>query len=88
MSHKRVIKERDLEVLSVIDRSVRENQYPPTLREIADVANYASTSAVVYCLEHMQELGLIERDARISRGLRITDRGVEILKNSREIGIL
>jgi repressor LexA len=45
--------------------------YPPSIREIGEQTGITSTSVVNYYLEQLEKWGYIERDRRISRGLRI-----------------
>ncbi|GAB4549867.1 MAG: transcriptional repressor LexA [Anaerolineales bacterium] len=45
--------------------------YPPSIREIGEQTGITSTSVVNYYLEQLEKWGYIERDRRISRGLRV-----------------
>jgi len=45
--------------------------YPPSIREICDKANISSTSVVNYYLDQLEEMGYIERDQGVSRGIRL-----------------
>jgi len=47
--------------------------YPPSIREIGEAVGITSTSVVTYYLKQLTELGLIERDAKFSRAVRLTD---------------
>ncbi|MBR2152894.1 MAG: transcriptional repressor LexA [Clostridia bacterium] len=49
---------------------------PPTVREIADACGIKSTSGVHSCLCLLEERGLIERDPKNSRSIRLP--GIEI----------
>jgi repressor LexA len=48
-----------------------EHDYPPTIREIGKAADISSTSVVKYNLERLQEMGYIDRNREVSRGLRL-----------------
>lgn len=50
---------------------VRDNGYPPSIREIGDECLIGSTSVVNYNLNKLVDAGYIERSDRVSRGLRI-----------------
>jgi repressor LexA len=52
-----------------------EHDYPPTIREIGKAADISSTSVVKYNLERLQELGYIDRNREVSRGLRLRPEG-------------
>ena len=47
--------------------------YPPSIREIGEAVGITSTSVVTYYLKQLSEMGLIERDAKFSRAVRLTD---------------
>ncbi|MGZ9225016.1 MAG: transcriptional repressor LexA, partial [Anaerolineales bacterium] len=50
----------------------RENKYPPSIREIGEKTGISSTSVVNYYLDQLEKKGLIERDRKISRGVRLS----------------
>lgn len=45
--------------------------YPPSIREICDETSISSTSVVNYYLNQLEDDGYIERDGRVSRGIRL-----------------
>ena len=45
--------------------------YPPTIREMQDKVGISSTSVVDYNLKSLEALGIIKRDSKNSRGLRV-----------------
>jgi repressor LexA len=47
--------------------------YPPSIREIGEAVGITSTSVVTYYLKQLAEMGLIERDAKFSRAVRLVD---------------
>jgi len=51
---------------------IRENQMPPTNREIGHAMNIASTGHVDYHLTMLEKKGLISREPKKSRGIRLT----------------
>jgi repressor LexA len=76
---KKELSERQIKILMVLDRFQRERGYPPSIREICENTGVSSTSVVNYYLDQLKEKGLIERDDRVSRGLRLVRPLVEIL---------
>jgi repressor LexA len=65
------LSERQKKILEVIERFQNQYGYPPSIREICEKANISSTSVVNYYLEQLEEMGFIERDRRVSRGVRL-----------------
>ena len=63
--------ERQKKILDVLARFQRQYGYPPSIREICEKADISSTSVVNYYLDQLQEMGYIERDGRVSRGIRL-----------------
>lgn len=63
--------ERQKKILEVLEDFQTNAGYPPSIREICNEANITSTSVVNYYLEQLKEMGFIERDERISRGIRL-----------------
>lgn len=64
--------ERRQRILDCIARTVEERGYPPSVREIADAVDLASTSAVHHHLIALERDGLLERGTHSSRALRLT----------------
>lgn len=70
--------ERQQRILNYIWEFGQERGYPPSIREIGEAVGISSTSVVNYNLERLEEEGLIERDRRHSRGLRISETGATL----------
>lgn len=68
---KKELRERHRKILEVVEKFHRENGYPPSIREIGKAAKISSTSVVNYYLEQLEDMGYIERDSNISRGVRL-----------------
>jgi repressor LexA len=72
--------------LSVRQRSILDyiwdywNEYgrPPTIREIGRAAKISSTSVVNYNLTKLAEKGFLDREAEVSRGLRLTEKALAL----------
>lgn len=63
--------ERQKKILDVLARFQEQYGYPPSIREICEQANISSTSVVNYYLEQLEDMAYIERDGRVSRGIRL-----------------
>ena len=63
--------ERHKKILEVLEHYQDNVGYPPSIREIGKRANITSTSVVNYYLNQLEEEGYIERDRKISRGVRL-----------------
>lgn len=64
--------ERHQKILDFLLAYQRENRYPPSIREIGLKTGITSTSVVNYYLDQLEKMGKIERDRRISRGVRVS----------------
>jgi repressor LexA len=64
---------RQKKILKFIESFLKQNGYPPTIREIGEAVDIASTSVVNYNLNKLVEHGLIERAPEVSRGLRLVN---------------
>ncbi len=84
MARKRskTLTERQKRILEVLEKFQERSGYPPSIREICDNAKISSTSVVNYYLDQLQELGYIERDGRVSRGIRLLVPYSEIVTNT------
>lgn len=65
------LSERQKRILEVLESFQAQNGYPPSIREICLRADISSTSVVNYYLDQLEEMSYIERDRRVSRGLRL-----------------
>jgi repressor LexA len=65
------LSERQRKILEVLESFQDQHGYPPSIREICDKADISSTSVVNYYLDQLEEMGYIERDRRVSRGMRL-----------------
>jgi repressor LexA len=68
---KQGLTERHRRVLQVLEKYQSQFGYPPSIREICNQTGITSTSLVNYYLDQLQEMGYIERDNHISRGIRL-----------------
>lgn len=64
--------ERHQRILDFIASYQREHKHPPSIREIGEHCDISSTSVVNYYLDQLEKSGHIERDRKISRGMRLT----------------
>jgi repressor LexA len=72
------LSKRQKAILDYIWEYVQDFGRPPTIREIGQAASISSTSVVNYNLTRLTEMGFLSRDAEVSRGLRLTDRALEL----------
>jgi repressor LexA len=64
--------ERHQKILEFIQDYQRKYKHPPSIREIGQNCGISSTSVVNYYLDQLEKSGNIERDRKISRGVRLT----------------
>ena len=62
-------------VYDYIARSIQEQGYAPSVREIGDALGLKSPSTVHFHIKHLEELGLIEKGAGKGRALALANRG-------------
>jgi repressor LexA len=78
--------ERHQKILDFLSEYQRENKYPPSIREIGEKTGISSTSVVNYYLDQLEKKGMIERDRKISRGVRLA--GLNISPDTLRIPVL
>jgi len=62
---------RHQKILDFIASYQREHKHPPSIREIGEYCDISSTSVVNYYLDQLEKANLLERDRKISRGMRL-----------------
>jgi repressor LexA len=65
------LSKRQTKIVEFLQDFIETHHYPPTIREIGAAAKISSTSVVNYNLNRLEELGYIERQRTVSRGLRL-----------------
>jgi repressor LexA len=65
--------ERHQKILGFIQEYQSKHKHPPSIREIGEHCDISSTSVVNYYLDQLEKTGHIERDRKISRGLRLSN---------------
>jgi repressor LexA len=84
----RKMSERQRRILRFLEEYIRENSYPPSIREIQSALDLSSTSVVDYNLNLLERRGLIERERRASRSIRLTEKSFPILGRQRGVPLL
>ena len=67
---RRGLTERHQKIIEYLNERMSTG-YPPSIREIGEAVGITSTSVVTYYLKQLTEMGLIERDAKFSRAVRL-----------------
>ncbi|HEU5013653.1 MAG TPA: transcriptional repressor LexA [Roseiflexaceae bacterium] len=62
---------RQQEILTYIQGFVDEHGYPPAIRQIQDSLNISSTSVVAYNLKALETKGVLQREGKVSRGIKL-----------------
>jgi repressor LexA len=71
------LSKRQKKILQFIGNFIDKHGYPPTIREIGEAVEIASTSVVNYNLNKLVDYGLIDRAPKVSRGLWLAGRNDE-----------
>ena len=74
------ITEKHKKVLEFVNKYQSEYGRPPSIREIGEKVKISSTSVVNYYLDQLEKSGYIERDNRVSRGMRFAEKVNEIME--------
>jgi repressor LexA len=67
------LSQRQEKILNFVRDFVREQHFPPTIREIGENVGISSTSVVNYNLDALEKKGHITRGRNVSRGLRLVE---------------
>lgn len=76
---------RQKKILEVIHTFQTRSGYPPAIREICEQASISSTSVVNYYLDQLEEMGFIQRDQGVSRGIRLLEPAYEAIGASEKM---
>ncbi len=68
------LSDKQKRIISYIERFLSEKGYPPSIRDIQAGCNISSTSVVDYNLNILENRGLLQRHADVSRGIRLLNR--------------
>jgi repressor LexA len=79
------ITEKHIKVLEFLSNYQSDFGRPPSIREIGEKVKISSTSVVNYYLDQLEKMGYVERDDRVSRGVRLTDKVNEIIQITSEM---
>ena len=61
-------------IYDYIANTVRNQGYPPSVREIGEAVGLKSPSTVHFHIKHLEELGYISKSGRKGRALTLTER--------------
>ena len=79
------ITDKHIKVLEFLTDYQTKYGRPPSIREIGEKVKISSTSVVNYYLDQLKKMGYLERDDRVSRGVRLTDKVNEIIQSTTEL---
>ena len=79
------ITDKHVRVLKFLADYQEKFSRPPSIREIGEQVKISSTSVVNYYLDQLEKMGYVERDDRVSRGVRLTDKVSEIIQIASEM---
>jgi repressor LexA len=76
------LSERQKNILEFFVEFQATHSFPPTIREIGKAVGISSTSVVNYNLNRLEEMGYIEREESVSRGLRLLGPALMLFQDS------
>lgn len=71
------LSQRQKSIYRYIQQFMQDNGYPPAIRNIQNDLNISSTSVVAYNLKKLEALGLLSRDAKFARGMKLAQSETE-----------
>ena len=84
MANQSKFSQRQKKILQYVWEYWRESGRPPTIREIGEAADIPSTSVVTYNLDKLEGWGYVEREAEVSRGLKLTEKALALYEDAQE----
>ena len=83
---KKGLGERHIKILEMLASFSAATGYPPSIREIGRQTDISSTSVVNYYLDQLEEEGYIERDRKVSRGVRLLKNAAgDLVENAQRV---
>jgi len=74
-------------LLQYIKEYIKENNFPPTVREMCHAVNVSSTSTISYYLEKLERNNLIKKNPNKNRALEIVEEDEKTIDNPNVIAI-
>ena len=71
------LNKREKAIIKFIDKQIKENGYPPSVREIGKAVGLRSTATVHTYLAKLKEKGFIKKENQKGRALRVLKGGLE-----------
>jgi repressor LexA len=78
ISMARKISQRQQAILDYIRKHIEYHGYPPTVREIGEAVRLSSSSTVHAHLKSLEEHGYIQRDAVLTRAIKLNESGGDL----------
>ena len=78
---RKTLSERQRKILEFFHKFQQMRDYPPTIREIGEAVDISSTSVVNYNLNRLEEMGYIEREPTVSRGMRLLEPALSLVRD-------
>ena len=82
---KRSLSKRQQSMLKFITSFMKENNYPPTVRDIQAGCEISSTSVVDYNLQILQREGYLQRRREVSRGIELLGEAAEAINRAMSV---
>lgn len=81
------LSQRQKDILYYIEECIAANRHPPSIREICQKCDISSTSVADYNLKRLEEMGHIDRQSNISRGIRVLNPIGALLEHTNKYNI-
>lgn len=85
------LSQRQKSIFRYIQQFMQDNGYPPAIRNIQTDLKISSTSVVAYNLKKLEAMGLLQRDAKFARGMKLAsepESPPQLTPNTRRVGLV
>lgn len=79
------MKGREKEIYDIIVEYIKQHQYPPTVREIGEIAGLKSACSVQVYIERLFNKGLLETDVEAGAARAIRVPGYKFVKENENV---
>lgn len=89
MKKREKIEDRLMQTYTLIQENIKNNGFPPTVRELMDEMKIKSTSTISYYLDRLEEQGYIKKSTNKKRSIELVNKNnYETNKTTKKVALL